>query len=82
MRCFRRKGRAERDMRAQMAPTTQEVEVAQIVTSARLWPIRSEEAGCRSVGAVLKTLDKGQPDEVGAIVARNLATRVISFPAA
>ncbi|MGE3268013.1 MAG: response regulator [Chloroflexota bacterium] len=30
----------------------------------------------------LKPLDKGQPDEVGAIVARDLATRVISFPAA
>ncbi|MCC7371015.1 MAG: response regulator [Chloroflexi bacterium] len=30
----------------------------------------------------LKPLDKGQPDEVGAIVARDLAHRVISFPAA
>ena len=30
----------------------------------------------------LKPLDKGQSDQVGAIVARDLATRVISFPAA
>lgn len=30
----------------------------------------------------LKPLDKGQSDEVGAIVARDLATRVFSFPAA
>jgi pilus assembly protein CpaE len=30
----------------------------------------------------LRPLDKGQSDQVGAIVARDLATRVISFPAA
>jgi pilus assembly protein CpaE len=30
----------------------------------------------------IKPLDKGQSDEVGAIVARDLATRVFSFPAA
>ena len=30
----------------------------------------------------LKPLDKGHSDQVGAIVARDLATRVISFPAA
>jgi Flp pilus assembly CpaE family ATPase len=30
----------------------------------------------------LRPLDKGQSDQIGAIVARDLATRVISFPAA
>lgn len=37
-------------MRSLCGYRTQEVEVAQTVTSARLWPIRSEEAGRRSAG--------------------------------
>ena len=30
----------------------------------------------------LRPLDRGQTDQIGAIVARDLATRVVSFPAA